>query len=176
MAKKKIPSIDDALKIFKDAMQRASLSDYLYVDKTLHCKHPKDYTVLVIPDQALWLKILEDDELKDQLKEINITDPNQEEKIKNMRYVENLEDDGWIDIDSEILFKGKIFKVSSMGFDYEIPVSRALLPLKLKKAEYNNIKYRIFTSPDLILSIKKKFEFPAIPNCGFCMIRLFKII
>lgn len=176
MAKKKIPSIEDALKIFKDVMQRASLTSYQYVNNIMLSKNPGGNTIVIIPEQELWLKIIDDEEMKPVLKELDISDPEQNDKMQVLQYAKDLDGEPWIDIDPEVLFKGKIFKISLKGFDYEVPINKGLLPLKLRKAEYNNIKYRVFTNPNLVLSLKKQFDFPAIEHCGFTIIRMFQVI
>lgn len=175
MAKKKIPSVDDAIKIFKDVMLRASLSDYLYVNNMLISKNQKG-TILVIPDNELWLKLLDDPEIKEHLQELDISIPEHYEKSQLMVYGEDLENESWVETDSEILYKGKIFKINIKGFEYEVPINRDLLPLKLKKAEYNNISYRVFIKPNVTLVLKKRFNFPDIEECGFTIVRMFKII
>lgn len=175
MASKKVPSVEDALKIFKDVMLRALLTDYLYVNKSMLSKNPKDHSILIIPDQTLWVKIIEDDELKSHIQELDINDPEQYKSLQLFEYGNQLDGDVWVDIDPEILFKGKVFKISMKGFDYEVPINRALLPLKLRKAEYNNISYRVFTKPSLMLVLKKRFDFP-LEDCGFTIMRMFKVI
>lgn len=176
MAKKKIPSTEDALKIFKDVMQRASLTSYQYVNNIMLSKNPDGNTIVIIPEQELWLKIIDDEEIKPVLKELDINDQRQSDKIQVLQYAKDLECESWVDIDPEILFKGKIFKISLKGFDYEVPINKGLLPLKLRKAEYNNIKYRVFTKPNIVLSLKKSFDFPAIEHCGFTILRMFQVI
>lgn len=176
MAKKKVPSVDDAIKIFKDAMQRASLSDYLYVNKTLFSTNPKGNSIVIIPEQELWMKMIDDPDLKDHMKELNPEIPQDYEKLQLIQYTADLDADTWIDVDTDVLFKGKLFRISVKGFEYELPINKGLLPLKLRKAEYNNISYRVFTKPNVVLSLKKRFDFPSVDECGFTMIRMFQVI
>jgi hypothetical protein len=57
------------------------------------------------------------------------------------------------------------------------------MPLKLRKAEYSDVGYKVFTNPD-ILAIKKRFTFPCkihdtdedITHCEFTVVRLFKMV
>lgn len=176
MAKKKVPSVEDAINRFRDVMLRASLSDYLYVNQTMISKNPKDNSIIIIPDQDLWIRLIDDEELKNHIKELDITNKDHSEQMKLCSYSDDLIHESWIEIDPNILFTGKIFKIGVKGFEYELPINRGLLPLKLRKAEYNNISYRVFTKPNLVLALKKRFDFPAIENCGFTMIRMFQII
>lgn len=175
MAGKKIPSVEDALKIFKDVMLRALLSDYLYVNRTMLSKNPKDHSILIIPDQELWVKIIEDPDMKDHINELDINNPDQYKMLPLFEYGNNLNSNDWIEIDPEILFKGKVFRISMKGFEYEVPINRGLLPLKLRKAEYNNISYKVFSKPSLMLVLKKRFDFP-LEGCGFTILRMFKVI
>lgn len=176
MGKKKLPSIEDALESFKNVMTRSSLSNYVYVNSKMLTRTPKGYSVLVIPDQALWNKIVEDESLKPNLKEF---DPNNPEDIKQQglfSYGDDLSSKDWIEADPDILFKGKVFKIKIHGFEYEIPINRDLLPLKLRKAEYNDISYKVFTSPNIVLALKKRFDFKDVDGGGFSIMRMFKVL
>lgn len=177
MAKKKEPSLADSLNNFKDTMLRASLSDYVYVNKNLITVHPKGYSVIVIPDQDLWTTIIDDEEMKKDITEANLNNPDDSELADLIKYCNDLDSPLWIELDPEVLYKGKIIRVKVHdNFEYDIPINRDLLPLKLKKAEYNNISYRIFMDDESpVLCIRKKFEYP-LENGGFAMIRVFSII
>lgn len=174
MAKAKEPSVDDALVIFKDVMNRSSISNYVHLNGIMIGKNDKDKNVIIVPDKSLWLKISEDEDIKSKLKEIDISDPAESENKLIISYAEV--DPKYIDIDIDTLFKGSVIKIKvSDEFTYEIPINKNLLPLKLKKNEFNNIGYWIFNKPSLVLALRKRFDFP-IDNYGFSMIRLFKII
>lgn len=175
MGKTKIPSVDDALLNFKDVMHRASLTNYLYVNKTLLGKNAKDQSILIIPDQELWLKILDDPDLKKCIKELDISNQQENSLQYIFTYADSIDDPSWIDINVDILFAGKIFKANIDGLDYEVPINKNLIPLRLKKAEYTKISYKIFKGESIILGIKKRFDFP-IKDYGYSIIRLFKVI
>lgn len=174
MAQKKIPSIDDAVKIFKDVTRRASLSDYIYVNNSLISTNPKGNSIIIVPDQTLWSHIIDDPELKDHLKELDVTNPEEYEKSKLLQYASDFSNDSWVEADSDALFSGKLLNIDVDGFEYKISINKGLIPLKLRKAEYNSISYRVF--PDSVLSLKKQFDFAPIENCGFAMIRMFQMI
>ena len=174
MAAKKEPSVDDAVVVFKDVMQRSSITNYVYLNGTMLGKNDKDKNVLIVPDKDLWIKISEDEDIKPNLKELDISDPAEAENKLIISYAEM--DPKYIDMDIDTLFKGNVIKVKvSDEFTYEIPINKNLLPLKLKKNEFNNIGYWIFNKPSLVLALRKRFDFP-IEGYGFSMIRLFKII
>lgn len=175
MAQKKVPSIQDGLKVFKDAMRRASLSDYSYVNKIILSKNQKDKSILVVPETELWKIIIDDEELKPQIKPLDLTSPADNLLMPLFTYADDLEAPGWFEIDPEIMMSGKVLKIRIDGFEYDVTINKDCLPLKLKKAEFNNIMYKVFVKPAHILAIKKYFPF-AISDGGFTMIRLFKII
>lgn len=174
MAKKKEPSIQDALTYFREVMLRASLTDYTHVNRIMYTKNPKEKSVLVIPEITLWNAILENEEFKKHIKELSLTDP-EANQISSIISYGSMIDTSWLDIDSETLYTGKIFNIDINGFEYQLTVNRDCLPVKLKKAEYSDIQYKVFTSPYHVLAIKKYFPYK-IENCGFTMMRLFKII
>ncbi len=175
MAKKKEPSVQDGLKAFKDAMHRASLSDYFYVNQTMLSKNQKDKSILIVPELELWKAIMDDEELKKQLRPIDPSNPSDYQLLPLFTYGDDMTAEDWIEMDPEILYAGKVFKIRLNGFEYEVAVNRDCLPLKLKKAEYNEIKYKLFAKPSHVLAIKKYFPFP-VADCGFTMIRLFQVI
>lgn len=187
MAKKKIPTLDDAIKAFKDVTTRASLSSYYHVNQILLSNNADGNKILVIPDGALMGGLTEDPEIKMEALDIGI--PEQYELNKWFKYGKDLESEGWLPIDvTEELFSGKIFKVKIAQYEYSVPINRELLPLKLKKAEYDGISYRIFgtyknigggvvAAEPIIMGIKKRFEGPAeVNDAGFSMIRLFQVV
>lgn len=175
MAKKKQPSIQDGLKEFKDVMLRASLSNYSYVDRVLLSKNSKGNSILIAPKIELWNAIMDDEELSKTITPIDITNPADYQLQPLFSFGQELSHDAWLDIDPEILFAGKVFKITIDGFDYQIPINKDCLPVKLRKKEYTDIKFRVFTSPSHVLGIKKYFPFE-VENGGFSMIRLFQII
>ncbi|MCM1215425.1 MAG: hypothetical protein NC548_13010 [Lachnospiraceae bacterium] len=176
MAKKKLPSIEDALELFKQVMTRSSLSNYVYVNNTMLTKSPKGYSVVIIPEQELWNKIIEDESLKSDMRELDEDNQNDAAQKELIVYGDQINDNGWIEADPNVLFAGKVFKIKIHGFEYEIPINRDLLPLKLRKAEYNNIAYRVFTAPSVVLALKKKFDYKDVDGGGFTIMRLFKVL
>lgn len=177
MAAKKIPSLEDALKSFKNVMERAFLNEYIYMNKTLISKSngKKEFYVLIIPEQELWNKIVEDPEL--DVKELDVNNPEQQLLLQKISYADSLDDIGWVEIDIDKFYKGDIINIRPEGFEYNIPINKSLLPLKLRKAEYNNLSYRIFKGNNntSIIALKKKFE-SKVEGCNYTLIRLFQIV
>lgn len=173
MAKKKDPSLEDAINIFEDAMNRSSLSTYLHVNRIIISKNPNGQSIIIVPEENLWLGLLEKEEFKSHLKELDLSNSIDQDISKKCIYGEDLNNESWIDLNNELLYSGKLIKLKIDNLEYELSVNKNLIPLKLKKAEYNNISYRVF--PDMALAIKKKFEYP-LENHGFTMMRIFQIV
>lgn len=168
MAKKKQSSLEDAINTFEDVMTRSSLSDYFHVNRTLLSKNPKDNSVLVVVDQILWNAIIDKPEIKDHMMEAS------QEDAKICAYGDDLNNEAWIELDADELYSGKIIKVTIDKLEYDISINKALIPLKLKKSEFNNIRYRVFPN-DMILALQKRFDYP-LEDHGFSVIRIFQII
>lgn len=176
MAKKEIKSIDKSLDKFKELMSRASLEDFVYLNNVL-CSKPKssDRLTLVLPDQPLWLELSNDKDLKDRMKEVELNNTDHEDYIEAFSYLENA-NGTWLDLDSDELYKGSIIYVNIHPRNYSIPINKKLLPVKLKKSEFNNIKYMVSTSPLLSILIKKRFDYDVDSvNYGFSMMHIYKI-
>ncbi len=169
MATKKIPSINDALDNFKNVMKRASLEEYLYMNRIMLSKNKKDQSILIIPEFQLWDKITDDKELFEHIKEIDVNSPDKE----LFNYGEDLTN-GWLDIDPMVIYNGSVFKINIDSFVYEFLINKNMIPLKLKKAEVNNISYKVFVTTH-VLAIKKKFEFP-VEGGSFSIMRLMQIL
>ena len=169
MATKKIPSMEDALATFKDVMARASLKEFMYSNRVMISKNPKGQSVIVVPDHELWVKITDDQEFMKNVKEIDINDPDKDLLL----YGEKL-DGTWLEVDTQSVMAGLIFKVTVDSLMYELLINKNMIPLKLKKAEANNISYRVFSSPD-VLALKKLFESP-VEGGSFTIMRLMQIL
>lgn len=177
MAKKNIPSVEDAIKFFKEVVTRASLSNYYYVGNILLSKNINGNNILIIPDQELWNKLIEDKDLKDEynLKEPDITNPEESNLPSWVEYGRDLTTDWFpINIDAD-LYTGKVFRIKINDYEYKISINRDLMPMKLKKSEYEGVSYKVFHKPLRILAIKKRFE-NVVEGYGFTIIRLFQII
>jgi hypothetical protein len=176
MAGKKIKSIDDSLNIFKEVMHRASLTNYIYVNRNIISKDKKSNNVVIIPDIELWNLILNDEELKGSIKEATINDENY--------YLFKIIDimntyDNWIDIDPDLFNQGKNIEIKlSDELAYQIMINKNLFPVRLRKAELNNLNYITFKySNNLAVSIKKYFPFELDgKNYGFAVIKILSII
>lgn len=175
MAGKKVPSIQDGLKYYKELIKRATLENFRHHENVLCGANKDKKMVIVIPEPTLWNAILEDEELKkhiDPLSEDNMIDMSLDGLV---HITSDLTSQAWIDLDSNILYGGGMIELKIDKVEYEIPLTRECLPIKLRKNECNNLTYRIFLNPSLTIAVKKYFPF-AVEGCGITMMRLFKII
>lgn len=174
MAKKSKQSLEESIDIFKNVMERSSLSDYLHVNRVLISKNQKDNSVLVTLDPVIWNNIIDDNDFKNKIRELDLKNPDDEQYSKIYSYAIDVNNnDSWIELDCDKLYSGKIVKIKLDNFEYEISINKSLLPLKLRKSEFNNITYKIFD--DMTLALNKRFNYP-IEGCGFNVIRIFQII
>lgn len=169
MATKKIPSMEDALNIFKDVMNRASLKEFVYSNRVMISKNPKRQSVIIIPELGLWEKMTTDTEFMKNVKEIGINDPDK----GLLLYGEKL-DDGWMEVDTQTIMGGSVFKITVESLVYELLINKNMIPLKLKKSEANNISYKVFSSSS-ILALKKVFDSP-VDGGSFTIMRLMQIL
>lgn len=176
MAKKKEPCVADALMWYKSVIGRSFLSTYLYVNKVILYKTRKDSSVLVIPEDRLWEEIVRDDEMKSQLKELDMDNPEENSLSHIFSYADNLYDLGWVELPADRIHQGDVIKLKLDGINHDVSINRALIPLKLKKTEATDISYRVVQKDtEVILLIKKKFTYP-MDGCGFTMMRIFRAL
>lgn len=175
MGTKKVAGPGDVIIEFKSVMQRAAISDYKSVDRYMISKTEK-CTVVVVPDVELWPFILEDQELKEHMKPLDLNDPADAELGSITKYAADIDLDGWVEPNLEDLFAGKPLKMTIDGFSYELSYSKDMLPLKLRKAEQNQIAYRVYLGQNPSVAIKKRFVVKNLDQYGFTMIRVFQII
>lgn len=169
MAAKK-QSAGNAVNEFLSVMQRASLSNYQFVNQIMFSKTPAGKIVIIIPNSNLWLKLNENEEFKKTLTEVA---PGE---IDNqlIEFGSTMATDTWLAIDAEAVYQGKLIKIDANGRKHGLVINRDLLPLKLKKAECNDISYRI-TSDGNFLILKKNFHTTG-TDCGFTIMRVFRIL
>lgn len=176
MAGKKVPTFNDAIKYFKEVMQRASLSDYFYVGNIIISKNNKNNHVILELDEPLLIHLInEDEDMKGHMYKLDIN----EDSVMSMIYEEykKIDNKKWIELNSEEIYNGNLIKVGDgINLEYEIMIGKSLLPLKLKKAEFNQISYQFISDKDLFeLFLIKRFS-PIVEGTEFSITRLFKIL
>jgi hypothetical protein len=174
VGKKKVPTVDDCVKNFRDVMERASLSPYNHVNGIVLNKNLNNHRILLVPDKLLWDRLVDDIRIK--IKEFDLFNVDEKSESQWAIFGEDLVN-SWIPIEvKEDLYNGKLFKIKIKDYEYKISVNRDFMPMKLKKAEYDNVSYRVFYQNNkLVLGIKKRFD-AVIPDYGFTMMRLFEVI
>ena len=177
MASKREPCISESLNIFKDVIKRSLLENFIFMNKMMISVNTKDkYSVILMIEDELWNQIINDDELKPHIIEFDPLKSKDPDSIKRIFSYENdINSNDWINLDCEQLYAGKVMKISLNDIEYDIPICKTLIPLKLKKAEYNNISYKIISGIQTVLMLKKKFEYP-LEKCGFSIVRIFYIL
>jgi hypothetical protein len=171
MAKKTItPEME--LKTAIESILNGSGSVYFNVNGILLSKNKLDRIVIVVPDKLLLEGLIED-------KTINIeelTIDHQYFKYYNnlFKYGEGIDSDDWISLQSDELYAGNTIDINIKDYECPIQINKDLLPIKLKKSEYENIFYRIFMDP-LIIGLRKDFK-SINEGYSFSMLTLFRII
>lgn len=180
MAGKKKPSIEDSLKIFKDILKRTSGKEvtdmkFEYLNRNVITSieiKGKSYLLIMSVDEILWNLIMQDSELS--LDELDITKDNNIISIINM--YTSIPNDSWIQLDNELLYNGGIIKIRPKDYEYDIVINKNLLPVKMKKSEFNNLSYSMHQSISSYFIISKAFVFDEIDGCNFNISRIFKIM
>ena len=162
MGKKTVDPIEKGIATFKDILKRCNVTK-VYQENGKLMTDDQGFTLLILPDKTLWENLL----LKKVLKDV---EPVTSEQSQYFSYAA---EDNWIDVDiDEEFLKGKMLEIKINDFEYMVNLNRDLMALKLRKAEYNHISYKIYLGKINILALKKRFE----SEYGFSIIRLFKIV
>lgn len=182
MAGKKVPSMEDQIKIFKNVIFRASgkpISEikFYFINRILitniEIKNKKYYLIFNI-ELDLWKEISQDDEI--HMSELDIKNIDNKDIIRKISIIINTNPDSWISIDAVDIYNGKVIKIRPDNYEYDISINKNLLPLKMKKSEYTDISYTIFNNGiSLIFALKKEFKYP-LENSGFSIMRLFQVM
>lgn len=166
MAKTKVESVEKSLERFKDIKERCKVKQLIQLNNLLMGMNEKEVTIIFKLDSDL-MNVID----KSDIIPIDLNNP--DHSIYNE--YSNYTDDPLIDIDTESLFKGDILDIKINNFEYPVSISKDSFPFKLKKAEYNEIGYKIYNSPKHVLSLSKKF-ISTLDNHSFTLYRLFQIV
>ena len=177
MAKTKEPSIQDALKSFKDVFKRLNIISVQKQNRNLLCNTNKKQNVFIRIDSELWNLIMEDP-ISETFKDV---DPSDKFTVMLLNSIPN-DDNNWVDINAEDFQLGKLINIQLDGYDYKISISKDNLILKLKKAELSDIGYQIGSINmvnsqvvNKVLKLRKRFIGP-VENSTFDIMTAFIII
>lgn len=174
MAKKKEPSIQDTVTYFKSIIDRIGAGDIVYQNRIMLYNNGK-CSILITADQTLWNELTNDETFKTKLSEVS---PFDKEKIGLLNLGEEI--GSWIDLDIDELNSGKVIHIKIEGYDYNIAICKDSLPLKLKKAEMNNISYQLTTMQNQncinkVLKLRKVFP-GLVDDSSFSVMSVFLIV
>lgn len=166
MAKKAIEPMS-AYKQFIDIVGRLDKGSIWNNNGTLlHITDENVKTIFAVDPELMQLIIGE--------KELDISDydiSNPEMAAQSDQFQFSTTGDDWLELDADKLYVGDSIELNVEGHDIPVIINRDLIPVKLKKAECNEIMYRV--SKDT-LGIKKRFGI--LPDHGFVMMRLYLIV
>lgn len=174
MAKKKEPSIQDAVIYFKSIVERISAGDIIHQNRVMLCNNGK-CSILITANQTLWDELINDESFKSKMSEVS---PFDKERSGLINLGE--ETGSWIDLDIDELNSGKVIHIKIEGYDYKIAICKDSLPVKLKKAEMNNISYQIATMQNQnytnkVLKLRKVFP-GVVDDSSFSVMSIFLIV
>ena len=175
MAKKKEPSIEDSVALFKDIIKRASFDSFIRYNTILYSKNKKGYGSILIPEQKLWDELIKDKEFISMVRELDPSNIDDRALLEKLGPCNDINNENWITIDDEEMTSGKTIEISLPGFNYNIPINKGIFPIRFKKSESNNFAYKVYNNPFLLLSIKKKFD-GFVEDSGITLIRIFQIL
>lgn len=164
--RKKEYTKEDALAYFEDVLQRSDLQNFLMCGDDVYSWDDDGHHTIIIMEKNL----------------LNDMDPNRFPRGKGnetnisflydcSRSLKEYED--WIPIELDPLYSGDTVYLK-MG-DRELKFNKGLLPMRLRKAEFNNISYAIQLVPYPILAVKKYFP-SKLDGYGFTLMKVFKIL
>lgn len=131
-----------------------------------------DVSLYMIADPLILSNILDNNLLS------NIENNTDDEKEKYIhKYLQSLTDDAWININNtDTLYNSNGYNIDVFINDdtVKLTITKEMLLVKLRKADYNNISYKIFDNP-WICVLQKKFINP-IENHNVSFLSMYKII
>lgn len=173
MAKKKEPSISDAVDLFRDIIKRARIESFVYNNRTLMSYNTKNYKSYLTLDQTIWNAIMDEKDIREKMEELDILKANAQDKM-GFEYCSK-PDEGFIEIDGQEFYDGKNLHIKIDGYEYDAMINKTIFPLRFKKAEFNNISYRVYADRYPVLVVKKKWE-PIVPDTEIKILRMFQIL
>lgn len=173
MAKKE-PTIEDAVAVFFNIVDRCGFSIFKREDKIMYTRNKDNAGTYFLIEQELWNVLSEDQDFNEIVRELSPTIPADRMIIDRIPLLRDM-DNGWIEISDESMMNDPKIYISIEGYNYQIEVNKTIWPVRFKKAENNNYAYKIFRGKTDSFAIRKKFESP-VKDASFYMVRMFQII
>lgn len=172
MAKKQI-TIEMEIKSSLEKILSGSSSIYYNVNGILLSRTAIDRVLIVVPDKSLLTAMLDSKEIN--IEEMDSTHKYYDHLYELFKYGEDLDNNEWIELTDE-LYNGKIVYIKLKDSEDPIEITKDLLPIKLKKAEYTDIYYRIFVDKfATIVALRKDFK-SINEGYSFTTLTLFRVI
>lgn len=181
MASQRKPTVEQITKTFKDIITRTSgkeISDVQFkflnhiVITVIQIK-TKSFMLIIDINNGLWDQLIDDGTIT--MMEMDSNDDKSLIDIVNT--YNSISSTSWIELNSETLYNGGVIKIRPDDYEYDLALNKSLLPLKMRKSEFNNMQYALMkNSVSLIFTVKKKFEFEDLPDYGFSISRIFKVM
>lgn len=157
---------------WQEIIDRSSLSELRNVNGVVIGLTAEKKKTLLVPEPELLTLLLADDAHSKLI-------PFDREETATVDYLPwfdyglRLSEPGWLELDGEKFYAGEAITVQLGEDTPKAYLSKDSLPLKLKKAEFIDLSYRVFPA-EKVVGIRKHFE--TLPGHGFDLLRLFQII
>lgn len=153
-------------------VERSKLTDCRNANGVIIGVTPEKKKVLMVPDTKLLTLLLELDG-DNKVTAYDIEEKSTGEYRSWFDYGLRLTEPGWLEIDGEKLGAGETITIQLADDQPSVYLSKDSLPLKLKKAEFTGLSYRVFPA-EKVVGIRKRFE--NLSDHGFELIQLYQII
>ena len=174
MAKKKESSISDIVNVVKDIVKRSKAESFVSNNRVLMGYTNKKMKFYLSFDIAIWNAILDDEELKKMISEFDVSTGTAKD-VMGFSYCER-PDENFIEINPESMYNGENMNIKIDGYEYDVTINKGIFPVRFKKAEFNNIEYKLYMDKYPVLVLRKRWVNDNIPDSNITILRLFQIV
>lgn len=161
-----------ATSLWQEIIDRANLTELRNVNGVVIGLTAEMKKTLLVPEPGLLTLLLADD-AHSKLVPFDRDEATTVDYLPWFDYGLRLSEPGWFELEGEKFYAGETITVQ-LGEDApKAYLSKDSLPLKLRKAEFVGLSYRVF-SAEKVVGIRKHFD--TLPEHGFDLLRLFQII
>ena len=172
MGKKKEPTISDAVENFKSSMTKVGFNSFIRYNRNLYSINKNRKYVIAVPDENLYMELIKDPCV--DIRELDLNNKDDRRIQPSFQFVEEMDDNGWVEIDSEKMRNNEMVSIQLDGFPYPIELNNKIFIFRLKKDDYNNFFYKL-SMANRWFAVKKYFKGP-VDSSGFWIVRGFHII